>query len=166
MMGIIYIRRNWACDKACIHQMFSAIIEQQRPAWIISYLEGTRISPEKLQQSQQFALSKNMPSFEQVMIPRTRGFIATVNAFRNSHIKAIYDLTLCYTSPKGYQKAPSLLRIHSGSLEDHSFHIHIKRFSMDDVPLSEQDIRDWVMERFREKEIYLKERLKLWQESQ
>lgn len=96
------------------------------------------------------------------MMPRTRGFIATINAFRNSHIKAVYDLTIAYASPGKFQDAPSLLRIHSCSLEEYKFHVHVKRYEMDEVPVDELALKQWVMDRFVEKEYILAKQQETW----
>lgn len=48
LMGLIYVKRNWADDAASIERAFSGIKSQERPSWIVMFLEGTRRTPEKL----------------------------------------------------------------------------------------------------------------------
>lgn len=50
MMGLLFIKRKWTLDQGRIKYLFQSILEQKRPSWIISYLEGTRINQLKLKQ--------------------------------------------------------------------------------------------------------------------
>lgn len=97
-------------------------------------------------------------------MPRTRGFAATIMSFRSSHIRWVYDLTIIHNSKRAFQDAPSLVRIHSRSLSpEYQFHIHVKKYWLDDLPDSEDGIRKWVMDRFLEKDAYLAEKEVEWQ---
>ena len=47
-MGQIFVKRNWTSDKKMIDKAFKGIKDDKEPVWIITYLEGTRFSEEKL----------------------------------------------------------------------------------------------------------------------
>ena len=64
--------------------------------------EGTRLSPKTLAsvaclpyptlttQSHNYAKKVDLPVFNNVLLPRTKGFVACITAFRGSHIKFVY----------------------------------------------------------------------------
>ncbi len=81
-----------------------------------------------------FAKSRpELPDLEYCLIPRTKGFVATVHGLIDSHIKAIYDITLVYSNVKLgiFQESPSMLKVHmASSLNDWRFHVHVKRYDI------------------------------------
>jgi hypothetical protein len=93
---------------------------------------------------------------QHLLYPRTKGFIATVQKLRAaSHVKAVYDLTLCYQQGPSFQKAPSMwdtLSIPglSGRM-GYRFHVHARRFPMEELPEKSEDLAAWLEERWLEK---------------
>ena len=63
LMNNIMIKRNWASDKKTITEAFRSIREHKLPTWLISYPEGTRLSPTKLLQVIFILIVLMMPSF-------------------------------------------------------------------------------------------------------
>jgi len=47
-MRMIFVKRNWTSDKEKIEKTFSQINKLNNNFWIISYLEGSRITPDKI----------------------------------------------------------------------------------------------------------------------
>jgi len=47
-MKMIFVKRDWTSDKKKIEETFSQIKNLKTDVWIISYLEGSRITPEKV----------------------------------------------------------------------------------------------------------------------
>jgi 1-acyl-sn-glycerol-3-phosphate acyltransferase len=47
-----FLHRNWADDVNQINKTFNALRSRNLPFWLISHLEGTRITPKKLKESQ------------------------------------------------------------------------------------------------------------------
>jgi hypothetical protein len=45
----------------------------------------------------QYAAEHNLPSYRNLLVPRITGFVSCVKML-GTHIDAIYDFTLCYTS--------------------------------------------------------------------
>jgi lysophosphatidic acid acyltransferase/lysophosphatidylinositol acyltransferase len=62
----------------------------ETPAWVINYVEGSRATPQKIQEAQAFSKQRNYSIMKHVLLPRTKGFITCVNEFRDSHIKYVY----------------------------------------------------------------------------
>jgi hypothetical protein len=46
-----------------------------RPFWVGIYPEGTRITPKKWKESITFAAEKGLPQLNNVLLPRTKGFV-------------------------------------------------------------------------------------------
>ncbi|KAJ3041497.1 hypothetical protein HDV00_009293 [Rhizophlyctis rosea] len=157
LMGMIFLKRDWTSDKSKIEGIFSALKTTRIPVWIVSYLEGTRITKQKLAESKAFAEKRGLPVLNNVLIPRTKGFIATVNSFRNTQVRAIYDFTIAYyDNEKGIQVPPSIVRIHSHRVDkDYKFHVHVKRYLIEDLPSDDDELHQWVMDRYVEKDKFL-----------
>ncbi|KAJ1551000.1 hypothetical protein HK096_003742 [Nowakowskiella sp. JEL0078] len=163
MMGMIFIKRNWNNDKKNIDKTFNNIKSTRLPVWIISYLEGTRQTPEKLEESQAFARQRGLPILKNIMLPRTKGFIATVNTLRNSHVQAIYDLTIAYShNTEGFQAYPHVVRLHTGALKEYNFHIHMRRFLIEDIPQDDEELSKWLIKRWEEKDQILQQLRENW----
>ncbi len=99
---------------------------------------------EKLALSQAFARKQGLFEPHYVMVPRTKGFVATVSGLRN-HAKAVYDLTIGY--PGGI---PSLWDFMSGYLP--TVHINVIRIPIDEVPTDEKVLAAWLVDRFKRKD--------------
>ncbi|CAB4278249.1 unnamed protein product [Prunus armeniaca] len=112
------------------------------PFWLTMYAEGTRMTPDKLLEAQKFAASRKLPIPKNVLIPRTKGFVTAVKNLR-SFVPAVYDVTLAV--PEGHS-TPSLRTI----MERKStmVKIHIKRYSMKELPQSDEAIAQWCRDRF------------------
>lgn len=122
--------------------------------WFISFPEGSRFSAEKQAKSAQFCKENNYPPLKNVLFPRSKGFLATVNALRDSHVKYFYDVTIAYYHPeKGFGQLPTIMDIHLfGVKEKTKYFIHIKKYSMDSLPKDDAKLSTWLFDRFYEKD--------------
>ncbi|OCF40940.1 hypothetical protein I317_05218 [Kwoniella heveanensis CBS 569] len=139
-------------------QAFSRITANAHDSWIILYPEGTRRTPKKLLQSQAFARKNGKPELDHLLFPRTKGFVATVQALKNSHIKHIYDLTLLYSSPGGLETqyaVPNLAEILSCDdlhKRGYGFRIHVRRIPIDTLPQDESGLKAWCEDTWAQKD--------------
>lgn len=78
------LKRSWSNDAKMISRTFKSIKLRSSPIWIVLYPEGTRKTLEKMAVSKKFAVDRGLPDLDMLMIPRTKGFIATVNVFLNN----------------------------------------------------------------------------------
>jgi 1-acyl-sn-glycerol-3-phosphate acyltransferase len=143
-LDCLFVKRNWEVDRDKIHSIFSKFRTDQIPVWLISFVEGTRIKPIKLKLSQEYAREKGLPVLEHVMLPRTKGFVASVEGL-SGHIDAVYDVTIGY--PDGL---PSLWQIAQGTAKE--IHLHVRRFSIDALPKDPALLNSWLVHRFVEKD--------------
>ena len=96
LSGTVFLSRHWDKDEASINKTFSNIRNYRPPVWMISHVEGTRMSEKKMLESQEFARKKNLPQLNNVLYPRTKGFVASVQALRDGSVDAVYDVTITY----------------------------------------------------------------------
>jgi len=163
-MKMIFVKRDWTSDKKKIEETFSQIKNLKTDVWIISYLEGSRITPEKVKACQEFSKKKGYPVLENVLVPRTKGFIATLNTFRNDKIKYVYDFTLVYGhEERGYGVYPSIPRIFMGRIDTgYRFHVHVKRIPVTSIPEEDEEITKWAVQLYKEKNDFLEEMKHNW----
>jgi len=143
-LDCLYVKRNWTSDKEYVHRVFDRILKNRVPLWLMIFAEGTRISPKKLRESQAFAQKTGRNVLNHVMVPRSRGFVATVQSLRD-HLDAVYDVTIGYV-----EGVPTLWQWMRGCVQ--KVHLHVKRFPMEVLPESDSGLADWLMERFEEKD--------------
>ena len=146
-LDCIFVKRDWTRDKESIEATFSRNVREKVPMWLISFSEGTRLTPGKLEASQQFSADRGFPETRHVMTPRPKGFVASVQGL-GSHLDAVYDVTI------GYEAAvPSLWQFAIGLAP--VSHVHVTRFARDELPPSEVALGDWLRARFVEKDAWL-----------
>ncbi|MBI5528465.1 MAG: acyltransferase [Deltaproteobacteria bacterium] len=143
-LDCIFIKRDWLRDEGKIRRTFSRILDHKVPAWIMSFVEGTRLKPSKLAQSQKYAAGHGLPVLRHLMTPRTKGFAATVQALRG-HATAVYDFTIGYVGG-----VPTLLQWAKGYAR--LVHVHARRFPIDDLPANGDELAAWLHARFEEKD--------------
>ncbi|TNE45730.1 MAG: acyltransferase [Deltaproteobacteria bacterium] len=143
-LDCIFLKRNWTSDHKHIEKTFDKINRYKIPLWLVSYVEGTRARPSKIKQSQEFAKKAGLVPSEHVLIPRTKGFVATMEGLRN-HLDAVYDLTIAYEDG-----VPSLWQWAKGYVCD--VHIHVRRFPTDNIPEDSEELSQWLIERYQVKD--------------
>lgn len=145
-LDCLFVKRNWTADKEKVTATFAKIREENIPFWIVSFLEGTRLRPAKLARSQEFARKQGLPHLEYVMLPRTKGFEATLEGLGASN-KAVLDATIGYegASPNLWQLFYKTERVH----------IHTRRFTQ--WPGTREEKGAWIIQRYVEKDALLKE---------
>ncbi len=143
-LDCLFIKRNWTEDKKYIHKMFEKILRYSIPLWLVSFVEGTRIRPSKLIQSQKYAQENGLPLLKHLLLPRTKGFVASVQALR-PHLQAVYDMTVGYV-----QEVPTLWQWIRGDVR--KVFIHVRRFPINALPQEESDLSQWLMDLFVKKD--------------
>ncbi len=143
-LGCPFLRRDWTTDRELIHCTFNTITEEGIPVWLVTFVEGTRSTPAKIQASARWAVDHGMDPLRHLLTPRSKGFVATVGALRG-HLDAIYDVTIGYEGG-----VPTLCQLILGCVD--RIHIHVQRFAVEDLPSSGTDLRTWLFQRYRTKD--------------
>jgi 1-acyl-sn-glycerol-3-phosphate acyltransferase len=143
----IFVKRDWAKDRAGIHRLFEKYKREDIPIFLVSFLEGTRRTDEKHAHAKEFATRRGLYCPEHTLIPRTKGFVATMIGLRD-HLDAVYDLTIAY--PDG---VPSLVNCFEARVK--RVEVHVRRHAVDALPGGEEELEQWVFDRFRDKDALL-----------
>lgn len=146
--GNFFVKRDWLKDQKRIDKVFERFKIEKEPMWVISFLEGTRITAKKLKASQRFCKERGRPILENVLAPRTKGFEAVIKSLRES-FDAVYDVTVAF--PEGI---PTLTQVFCGYVS--KMNIHVRRFPIHTIPLTDKEIGEWVWKLFVEKDDLLK----------
>jgi 1-acyl-sn-glycerol-3-phosphate acyltransferase len=144
LLGSVFVRRNWADDRAGIERTFARIRRDRIPIWLLLFAEGTRITPPKLEKSRKIARDKGLPEPEHVLLPRPRGFVGSIIGLRD-HLDAVYDVTIGYADG-----VPTLWQFMQGFVT--RAHLHVRRYPTASLPESEEDLSRWIFDRYREKD--------------
>ena len=143
-LDCLFVKRDWAADAASIKRTFTRIMTDRVPLFLINFAESTRISPAKLQESRAFAAKHDLRPTSHVLLPRTRGFVASVQGLRG-HVDAVYDITIGYE-----QGVPTLWQYIKGISNVAHFHVH--RTPMEEMPASDEELSSWLLDRFQVKD--------------
>lgn len=139
-----FVERDWTSDRERIARTFHTLTHERIPLWMVSFVEGTRVTPEKVAASQKFARERGLAVLHHVLTPRTKGFVATVEGLRR-HVSAVYDVTIGYVGG-----VPTLWQFVKGRVQD--IHVHVRRFPLDELPRLEAELSAWLHDRFEEKD--------------
>jgi len=146
-LDCLFIKRNWTDDREYIHRVFGNILKYRVPVWIMIFAEGTRIRPAKVERSRRYAEEKGFRPLEHVLFPRTKGFVATVQALEG-HLQAVYDITIGYVDG-----VPTLWQWIKGYVRE--VHVHVRRTPFGEMPRGEAALSDWLLQRYQEKDALL-----------
>ncbi|HCC24271.1 MAG TPA: hypothetical protein DEP85_02000 [Holosporales bacterium] len=147
-LDCLFIKRDWMKDKHSIRKVFQNLRQHQVPLWVVSFVEGTRITPKKLKSSQEYAKNKGLAVLNHVLTPRTKGFVATLEGLKG-HVTAVYDLTFCYG-----KNIPTTWQWIRGDVK--KVHLHARRFLVKQLPQSPETLSQWLLQRFVEKDYLIK----------
>lgn len=140
----VFLKRDWAKDRDNAVRTFSRLRRHRVPFWLVSFSEGTRSTPEKIEKGRNWSKKNDKPLLDHLLPPRPKGFAATVVGL-GDHLDAVYDVTIGY--PKG---VPTLWQYITGFAR--SAHIDVRRHAASDLPKNEDELSAWLRERFDEKD--------------
>ncbi|KAI5083992.1 hypothetical protein GOP47_0000161 [Adiantum capillus-veneris] len=138
----IFLERSWVKDEETLKSSFKSLKGFPQPFWLALFVEGTRFTEAKLRQAQEFAASSGFPSPRNVLIPRTKGFVAAVSNLRE-FVPAVYDVTVAV--PKE-SPPPTMKRALSG--QSSVVHLHIRRVPTSALPETEDGLSQWCKDAF------------------
>jgi 1-acyl-sn-glycerol-3-phosphate acyltransferase len=141
-LDCIFVKRSWVKDKAAVDQLFGKFKAHGIPIFLVSFLEGTRFTEEKLAASQEFARKRDIYVPQHTLVPRTKGFVATVHGLRE-HVDAVYSVTIAYPRP-----IPSLWDCAVGPALE--FNVYMRRYPVMELPQDDEALNDWVLDRYRD----------------
>ncbi len=150
-LDCLFVKRAWLQDHLSIKKTFDKIVSLQLPLWLITFPEGTRATPEKLKKSRDYAIKTSRQVFNRVLIPRKRGFVATLEGLR-FHATSVYDVTIVYPGTP-----PTLWEYMQGKAR--RIDIFVTRFDIKSLPEDSKALGEWLVQRFAEKDQFLSAKL-------
>ena len=146
-LDCVFVKRDWARDAASIQHTFTRIVQGQVPLWLVSFSEGTRITPAKLAAAQRYANDHGLYIPQHTLVPRPRGFVASIQGLRG-HLDAVYDVTIGYVGgvPTLWQYARGLAPV---------AHLHVRRFPISQLPGEPDALAGWLRAVFQQKDALL-----------
>ncbi|XP_057974753.1 probable 1-acyl-sn-glycerol-3-phosphate acyltransferase 4 [Malania oleifera] len=141
----ISVERKWEIDEPILRHMLSTFTNTRDPLWLAVFPEGTDFTEQKCLRSQQFATENGLPVLKNVLLPKTKGFYACLEALRGS-VDAVYDLTVAYK-----HQCPLFLDNVFG-VDPSEVHIHVRRIPVEEVPASEDEAAAWLINTFQLKD--------------
>lgn len=109
--------------------------------------EGTRFTESKHEASVKFARERGKPELKHHLIPRAKGFIASLPHLK-AKCPAILDIQLAFS--KDAKVAPTIGNLLHG--RPVVGYMHVRRIDMQSVPDGEAEASEWLQQLFREKD--------------
>lgn len=143
----VFLERSFDKDKEIIAKQLREIFAYPDPVWLLLNAEGTRFTSKKHEASIKFAEDRGIPVLKHHLIPRTKGFTASLQSLRG-RCPAVYDINLAFK--RGSRVPPTIYSLLNGhSVEGFMF---IRRIPLDTIPNDEERAAEWLQNLFREKD--------------
>ncbi|CAK9822275.1 1-acyl-sn-glycerol-3-phosphate acyltransferase gamma [Anthophora retusa] len=143
----VFLARNWEEDKEIIKSQISELANYPDSIWLLLYPEGTRFTEQKLEASKKFALEKGITPLKHHLLPRTRGFTASIPHMRGK-IPAIYDVQLHF-NPADPVK-PTMTNLLLGKRIE--AHLYMQRIPIEEVPEDDEGAAKWLYNLYKKKD--------------
>eukprot|EP01064_Diplonema_japonicum_P027735 TRINITY_DN4084_c0_g4_i2.p1 TRINITY_DN4084_c0_g4~~TRINITY_DN4084_c0_g4_i2.p1 ORF type:complete len:399 (+),score=66.35 TRINITY_DN4084_c0_g4_i2:79-1197(+) len=141
----IFLDRNWNTDKKTLAKTFETMNSYKSNFWLALFAEGTRKSPQKLKESQEWCAKNGKPVLKHVLWPRSKGFISSVQALRGK-LESVCVVTI-YPDPSALPSFGKLLMA-----KPCKCHLAIKRTPISEVPSTDEELKTMCEDAFLLKE--------------
>lgn len=152
----IYVKRGRKFRLEQAEKQLHQLVRNNIPFWMVLFPEGTRYNPRNksvIECSQEYAKKYDLPVLQHLLTPRLRGLQLTLRKLR-ANTDAVYDVTVAFSNTKDFTTkqrlvAPGLVAFLKGNWK---LHIHVTRIAIKDVPETDEALRDWLVERYQQKD--------------
>lgn len=149
----LFLSRQWEKDAEEFSWKLSYINHTDSPYQLLLFPEGTDLTPEHKRKYDKFAEASGWPLYDYCLHPKSTGFIHTLNLLKKHKIDSVYDITVGY--PDIFAKTEYNLVIEGRVPRE--IHYHIVRYNISDLPTTNEDLEQWLRDRWREKEERLRQ---------
>lgn len=153
MQNLMYffLLRRWEQDESYLDRILNYFIDMNYPLQLFLFPEGTDLCKESLESSHKYAEKTGLVKYEYCLHPRVKGFHYLVQKLRGNILDTVHDVTIGYPVNLCYGEIDLL----QGNFPK-EIHILIKRYKMKDMPATSDELDEWCIERWAEKESRLK----------
>jgi lysocardiolipin and lysophospholipid acyltransferase len=151
----IFLDRNWEKDQQTIKNISGYYKSCQVPLSILIFPEGTDLTDDAKIKSNAYAAQQTCfnRAYDYCLHPRLTGFTYLLNTMRSDKVlDAVDDVTIGY---EGNIPATEIDLI-KGHIPK-AIHFHVKRYFINDLPVSDDEVGYWLQNCWDEKENRLKE---------
>ncbi|CAN0335035.1 unnamed protein product [Ascophyllum nodosum] len=118
--GFIFLRRDWTKDRTNLEKQLAVFTGDNFPLRLLIFPEGTTVNQRSMEKCATFAKKEQRPTFNHLLLPRTTGFGACLEAFSLAQNpdtrdnlagdgweeasfsnRVVYDFTIAYTGFSG-----------------------------------------------------------------
>lgn len=92
-LNYLLLERNFEKDQKNIDEYIKELRIEQYPLWLVWFCEGGRFSKEKKILSDEFCMKEGIEPFENVLMPRNKGFSRIKEGLEHSYVRKVLDLT-------------------------------------------------------------------------
>lgn len=144
----LFLTRSWETDRENFLRALVSLrgfSDSCAPLWFTLYPEGTRLTPDKLERSQAYAVSKKLQPLNHVLFPRFKAFTAIVTMLRDD-FDGIVDATFMFEGD-----VPTVKSVLAGT-SNTVVHVYAKYYRLEDIPQGEEQLEKWLLDRWYEKD--------------
>lgn len=151
---MIFLHRDWKKDKESLRKTMDEILQHPR-SLILSFLEGTRFTKTKYENSVKFAKEKNLPILKHHLLPRTRGFNSMMTHVleakaKNKDLKFdVFSMQVAFREEETDKASlPSVL-----NGEKVTIYVYVKKLSLDNIdPSDENSLSNYLYNVYKDKD--------------
>ncbi|KAJ3654833.1 hypothetical protein Zmor_013991 [Zophobas morio] len=143
----VFLERSFEKDKRVISSQITELSEHPDPIWLLLFPEGTRFTPTKHKISLEFARQKNLPELKHHLLPRTKGFIASLPSMKGK-IPALLDIEICFDEKE--TNKPTITDLLFG--KPVTAHMYMRRIPLEELPDTEHEQEEFLREMFIRKD--------------
>lgn len=146
-INFVFVKRNFDKDKDTLIEHCREIKKNNQKVWFVVYPEGTRFTQEKQMKSKEFAQSRNLIYFNNLLMPRGKGLNVIIDNLRESHVSHLLDVTLYYRN-----KVPSLFYF-LFFVTDADIKINARKININEI----NDVNTFLLDTFSRKDNLIEE---------
>lgn len=143
----VFLERSFDKDKEIIKKQLNEIFDYPNPVWLLINAEGTRFTKTKHEASVKFAKERGMVVLNHHLIPRTKGFTASLSVLK-AKCSAIMDVQLAFNESD--VNKPTIINLLRG--KQMTGHLYLRRISMSEVPDDEEMAAKWLQDLYVRKD--------------
>ena len=144
----IFISRRWERDEQEFKKKLYYYNTLDLPLQLVLFPEGRDLTVKAKTMSDAYADTNGLERYDYCLHPHARGFLYVMEALRSRRLDAVYDVTIGY--PDALAKVePDFAK---GVYMPREIHYYVRHFKAEDLPTNEEELTQWLLDRWREKE--------------
>ncbi|KAB8232149.1 putative RNA polymerase II transcription elongation factor (Ctr9) [Aspergillus alliaceus] len=168
--GFIFMARKWLSDKPRLQHRLAKLktrhsgsrseSSQYDPMWLLIFPEGTNLSTNTKQRSDEYGEKQGFPPLKHEVLPRSTGLFFCLQQLKGT-VDWVYDCTVAYEGPPKGSYPDKYFTLRSTYLQGRpptSVNMYWRRFAVSEIPLDDQKEFDtWLRGQWTEKDRLLDE---------